>query len=541
MPYYTQEENILAAVYMRLSREDSTLGESNSITNQRMMLTDYVTSHGMTLVDEFVDDGFTGLNFNRPGFKALIEACEQQKVNCVLVKDLSRLGRNATEVGRYITEIFPRMGIRFIAVNDNYDSNDTEFAILDMTTPFKNLMNELYSKDLSRKIRASFEIARKNGDFMTGHPPYGYLRDPEDKHHLVIDPECAPVIKLIFDMKISGHNNSSIAANLNMMNVESPKQHMIRLYGLNYTEDDSSVWLPSSITRILANELYTGTMVSAKRCRPNYKIRKLKKNDKALWCRVENRHEPIVSKEIFNYVQDVCSRSQASTITGEVRPLTGFLRCPDCGMLMVHHGSPNSANEYCNCSSYLRKEGCCSHNMNLKRIESAVLGAIRVEIEYLVRARDKLRSQGVTSYRGETLRKLDADIAEILNEERRYMNLKTHLYEDKVNGIVTVDEYKELDRHFTESLTAVESRIAEMQEERNRVSSEQMNIIPWIDSIMQFRGTEELTRKAVIMMIDYVYIHKNKTVDVHFRYQDEINDLMTITIQNVEKNEEESA
>ena len=541
MPYYTQEENILAAVYMRLSREDSTLGESNSITNQRMMLTDYVTSHGMTLIDEFVDDGFTGLNFNRPGFKALIEACEQQKVNCVLVKDLSRLGRNATEVGRYITEIFPRMGIRFIAVNDNYDSNDTEFAILDMTTPFKNLMNELYSKDLSRKIRASFEIARKNGDFMTGHPPYGYLRDPEDKHHLVIDPECAPVIKLIFDMKISGHNNSSIAANLNMMNVESPKQHMIRLYGLNYTEDDSSVWLPSSITRILANELYTGTMVSAKRCRPNYKIRKLKKNDKALWCRVENRHEPIVSKEIFNYVQDVCSRSQASTITGEVRPLTGFLRCPDCGMLMVHHGSPNSANEYCNCSSYLRKEGCCSHNMNLKRIESAVLGAIRVEIEYLVRARDKLRSQGVTSYRGETLRKLDADIAEILNEERRYMNLKTHLYEDKVNGIVTVDEYKELDRHFTESLTAVESRIAEMQEERNRVSSEQMNIIPWIDSIMQFRGTEELTRKAVIMMIDYVYIHKNKTVDVHFRYQDEINDLMTITIQNVEKNEEESA
>ena len=142
-----------------------------------------------------------------------------------------------------------------------------------------------------------------------------------------------------------------------------------------------------------------------------------KKNDKALWCRVENRHEPIVSREIFNYVQDVCSRSQASTITGEVRPLTGFLRCPDCGMLMVHHGSPNSANEYCNCSSYLRKEGCCSHNMNLKRIESAVLGAIRVEIEYLVRARDKLRSQGVTSYRGETLRKLDADIAEILNEE----------------------------------------------------------------------------------------------------------------------------
>ena len=535
MPYFTQEENILAAAYMRLSREDSKLGESNSITNQRMMLTDYITSHEMTLVDEFVDDGYTGTNFARPGFKALMDACEQGNVNCILVKDLSRLGRNATEVGRYITEIFPRMGIRFIAINDNYDSNDTEFAILDMTTPFKNLMNELYSKDLSRKIRATYDIARQNGDYMGGHPPYGYLRDPADKHHLIVDPECAPVIRHIFDMKISGLSNSVIADTLNMMNVESPKHHMVRLYGLNYTEDEESgVWLSSSITRILANELYTGTMVSAKRGRPNYKIRKLKGNAKEMWCRVENKHEPIVSREIFNYAQDVCSRSQASTITGEVRPLTGFLRCPDCGMLMIHQGSPNSANEYINCSSYVRKEGCCSHNLNLKRIESAVLGAIRVQIEYLVRARDRLKAEGVTSYRGDTIQKLDAEIEKVLKEEKRFMNLKTHLYEDKVNGIVSADEYKELDRHFTESLTAVEGRIAQLQAERERVSTEQMNIIPWIESIMQFRGLEKLSRRAVIMMVDYVYIHKNKTVDVHFRYQDEIRDLMTATIQRVE-------
>ena len=537
MPYYTQEENILAAAYMRLSREDSKLGESNSITNQRLMIKDYIESHEMTFVDEFVDDGYTGTNFERPGFKALMEACQQGRVNCILVKDLSRLGRNATEVGRYISETFPTMGIRFIAINDNYDSNDTEFAILDMSTPFKNLMNELYSRDMSRKVRAAFEVCRQNGDYIGGLPPYGYRKDPADKHHLMIDEECAPVVRLIYDLKISGLSTSAICDHLNLTGVEPPRQRLERLYGkeMQGSQETPAVWLQASVSRILSNEIYTGTMVSAKRARPNYKIRKLKANDKALWCRVEGTHEPIISKEIFDYVQDNSSRAQPALLTGLVRPLTGFLRCPDCGMLMLHFGSQNSKNEYYNCSSFVRKEGCSSHNLNLKRIEGAVLGAIRMEIEYLIRARDKLKASGVTSYRGETLAKLDAEIEEVLKEERRFMNLKTHLYEDKVNGIVSAEEYKDLEQHFSESLREVEEKIAALQEKRNAICNEQMNIIPWIDSIVQFRGIEKLDRRVVVMMLDFVYVHKNKSIDVHFRYQDEIKDLMTATIQRVEE------
>ena len=538
MPYFTQEEVIKVGAYMRLSREDEGANkESNSIATQRALITDYVNSHDMTLVDEYVDDGYTGTNFNRPGFKALLEDCKTQKVNCVIVKDLSRFGRNATEVGRHLLETFPRMGVRFIAITDDHDSNNDPFTLLDIGITFKNLINEWYSADISRKVRAAFEVMRNKGDFLCGIPPYGYMKDPNDRHHLIIDESRAPVIRLIFDLKMAGYGNDAIARFLTAKEIETPGQRLNREAGIGRVVDEDAEWLPTSVVNILQNETYTGTMVSAKRGRPNYKISKLKSNDKVIWTRVEGKHEAIISKEIFNYVQDLFTRSQSSMVTGKVRPLTGFVRCPDCGMLMIHFGSPNSRYEYFNCSSHIRHEGCFSHNITQKKLEGAVLGAIRMQIEYLVRARAAFEESGESSYREDSIKRIEAEIDEQVRQEKRLMDMKAGLYRGVSKGNLPPEQFKHMEAHYSGLQKNVEEKIRELQEERNRIFREQMNILPWIDSIMKFRNLKELTRESVIMLVDFIYIHKDRTVDVHFRYHDEITDLLSTTMKRVMKEE----
>ena len=217
----------------------------------------------------YLDDGFTGTNFDRPAFKALIEdiKCRSRRLNCVVVKDLSRLGRDAVMAGRHIDEIFTQMGIRFIAIGDSYDSNDTLYTGLDMTAPFKNICNEMYARDISRKIRVVNDIKRERGDFMGGHPPYGYIRDPEDKNHLIVDEVAAPVIRTIFDMKMNGYGCVTIAKKLNEMGVETPLQRLKRTSGRNFAftdeEIENSRWRDCVITKILQNETYTGKVENA--------------------------------------------------------------------------------------------------------------------------------------------------------------------------------------------------------------------------------------------------------------------------------------
>mgnify|MGYP002623416038 FL=1 len=527
MPYFKQQEVINAGIYMRLSVEDERLGESNSIKNQRMLLTDFVREKNMTLVDEYVDDGFSGTNFNRPGLKALMEDCRTQKINCILVKDLSRLGRDMTQVGRYIDETFPQMGIRFIAVNDSYDSNNNEYTGLDMVTPFKNLCNELYARDISKKIRATLDIAQKKGLVWGGQPPYGYMRDPEDAHHLVIDEPAAPVIRLIFELKIAGRNAQAIAKYLNDEGFETPEQRVKRLGMSKKTQEevDGSLWKVATVSRILRDETYIGTVVSRKRQQPNYKIKTQKHNARESWIRVPGMHEPIITQEVFDYVQDLYERIHTSTAEGTVRPLTGFLRCADCGMLMNYKGSLNAKYQYIACSSYLHKEGCTPHHMNLKTVKGKVLAAIRELVEFLVRVRPMIAQDTDATYRKMRMDAIGERISAVVDEEKHLMALKTRLLEDRAHGMIPNTEYDEMSRYYTEALEDAERKIRELQDEKSRMFAEQKNVLAWMDSAIEFRGLQELTRKAVVIMIDYVYIGEGKSVDIHFRYREQLADI----------------
>jgi site-specific DNA recombinase len=338
--YLKSQNSFLAALYMRLSKDDGDKVESDSIRNQRSLLRDFVKQHSdITLVKEYVDDGFSGTNFERPDFQRMLEDARNHKINCIIVKDLSRLGRNYIETGRYLEKIFPVLGIRFIAVNDHYDSADTTNDSDQIIVPFKNLVNDAYCRDISIKIRSQLDIKRKKGQFIGNYAGYGYFKDPKDKNHLVIDEYAAEIVRMIFNMKIDGYSAKNIAARLNEMGVLIPAEYK-RACGFNYSSGfmagKKPKWDVSSVLRILKNELYTGTMVQGKTRKINYKVNVRQKIEPENWIRVEGTHEPIVSKEIFECVQKLMELDTRTSPEEEsIYEFSGLLRCGDCGQNLV--------------------------------------------------------------------------------------------------------------------------------------------------------------------------------------------------------------
>ena len=294
---YFNQKSILAADYLRLSREDGDKLESDSIRNQRSLINDFVKQHKeIQLVEEYIDDGYSGTNFDRPAFQRMLEDVKRKKINCIIVKDLSRLGRNYIETGRYLEKIFPFMGVRFIAITDHYDSATGSDDADQIIVPFKNLINDAYCRDISIKIRSQLDVKRKNGQFIGNFAAYGYLKDPEDKNHLIVDEYAADIVRLIFNLKIDGYSSQRIAAQLNKMGVLPPLEYK-RSRGMNYNSGFRSgsdpKWAVTSINRILQNELYIGTMVQGKNRKINYKVKKSSPIARENWIRVEELYEYI--------------------------------------------------------------------------------------------------------------------------------------------------------------------------------------------------------------------------------------------------------
>lgn len=286
--YYKEKKNkgIRAAAYLRLSIEDGDKAESNSIGNQRELIQNFVAERPeLHLVGEYADDGYTGTNFERPGFTQMMEDIQSDKINCIIVKDLSRLGRNYIEMGKYLERIFPMMGIRFIAINDNYDNANTESSDSDsIVVPFKNLLNDSYCRDISIKVRSQLDIKRRKGEFIGGYAVYGYSKDEQNKNRLVVDEYAADIVRSIYRRKLEGMSANSIADQLNSEGVLAPSEYK-RLCGLNYHSGfktgTHAKWQAIQVLRILKNEVYTGTMVQGKRQKINYKIKKIRDVDES--------------------------------------------------------------------------------------------------------------------------------------------------------------------------------------------------------------------------------------------------------------------
>lgn len=338
--YFQKNQKFLCGDYLRLSREDGDKLESDSIRNQRELIQDYHRKHPeIQVVEEYVDDGYSGTNFDRPAFSQMLEDAKKKKINCIIVKDLSRLGRNYIETGRYLEKIFPFMGIRFISINDHYDSADEDRDNDHIIIPFKNLINDAYCRDISIKIRSQLDVKRAHGKFIGSFAGYGYLKDPADKNHLIIDEYAAEIVKLVFNLKMDGMSSQHIAQRLDEMGVLPPMEYK-RMCGMNFNSGfragADECWSAVSVNRILKNELYTGMMVQGKRKKINYKVKQSRDIAADDWVRVEGTHEAIIPKEMFEQVQGLLELdTRTAPEQDRVYLFSGFVRCGDCEQNMV--------------------------------------------------------------------------------------------------------------------------------------------------------------------------------------------------------------
>lgn len=366
--------NYKAAAYLRLSKEEyNNEKESNSIINQRQIIDNYLKEHKeYKLVDYYVDDGYSGTNFDRPEFQRMLKDIKNKKIDVIIIKDLSRLGRNYIETGNFVEVVFPAMGLSVISVDENYEMDSLDYYGSDYV-PLKNLFNDMYAKDISKKVRSSLIVKKHNGEFVGKLAPYGYIKDPKDKHKFLIDKNVSHIIKKIFDMILLGKSRKEIAEHLNNKNVLTPS--LYKLSNENKNNEDlirSKKWNAEIVNRILRNETYTGTLIQNIKTKPNYRTDKLIDVNKDEWIITENHHEPIISKDKFEEVQNILDKKKGSRNSEDI--LLSYLKCADCGSLVYLKNGKNK--KYYYCKNYIKHSKCTSHSVEREKLYNEVLQII---------------------------------------------------------------------------------------------------------------------------------------------------------------------
>jgi len=530
--FFYKENEVKAASYSRLSREDGDKMESDSIRNQKDLIADYAAQRGIRIVSEYTDDGYSGTNFDRPNFQRMMEDVKKKKINCIIVKDLSRLGRNYIETGRYLEKIFPFLGVRFIAINDHYDSADESGDADQIVIPFKNLINDAYCRDISIKIRSQLDVKRKNGKFIGSFAAYGYLKDPNDKNHLIIDEAAAEIVRTIFGLKLNGFSAQRISERLEEMQVAPPLEYK-RMCGLNFNSGFRSgrkpKWSIVTVNRILRNELYIGTMVQGKNRKINYKVKQSRPVDEASWIRVQETHDAIIPKPIFEIVQRLTELdTRTAPASDSVYTLSGFLRCGDCGQNMIRRTvvKKDKPYNYYYCSTYKRGDGCTSHNISEAKLMTNVLAVVQHQIRLLVEADRILSAIDELPTQNLGVKSVDTQIAALEAEIERYKDLKSKVYKDMTDGIVSHDEFKDINTRFTDKINSAKTAQEELIVKREKLLSRENNSRPWMETFREYRNVSELDRKLIASLIASIVVYDTDTVEIHFHYEDEIQEML---------------
>lgn len=519
-----------AAIYVRLSKEDGDVAdagkkESNSISNQKSLIRDFLKDkEDIEIVSERVDDGYSGSNFERPQFQLMMDDIKKGIVDCVVVKDLSRFGREYIDSGKYIERIFPALGVRFIAINDHIDSlNDGRD---DIVVPFKNLMNDAYCRDISIKIRSHLEVKRKNGDYIGAFTPYGYLKDENDKNRLIPDTYAAGIVKEIFRMKIGGMSQSAIAAYLNDHGVLSPMEYKhslgIRIQD-NFKTHEQAEWSAMSVRRILENEVYLGTLVQGKHTTPNHKVKKLIDKPKEEWIRIERNHTPIIGERDFLLVQKLLGMdTRTSPYEKEVYVLSGLVICGDCGAPMIKRDVPAGGKVYSYyiCSRNNATKKCGTHRIPREKLESLVLQILQVHIANILDMKRILEYINVVPFQELDIKELEArkDVKE--QEIVRCKEMRNLLYEDLKDGIVSKEDYAELYEGYNEKRRRAEEEIRSIQHEIKDILESKTEKYQWLDYFADHRNIEHLTRTVAVELIDCVKVYDKKHIEVVFHFDD---------------------
>lgn len=517
-----------ATLYLRLSRDDGDKEESNSITGQRELLRDFLANHSD--IREYtirVDDGWSGSTFERPGFQKMMEDVKAGRTNCIVVKDLSRFGRNYLDAGEYIEKIFPFLGVRFIAVNDNYDSLGGKKSSDDLIIPFKNLINEAYCRDISVKIRTQLEIKRKKGQYLGSFATYGYLKDEQDKNKLVVDEFAADIVRDMFQWKLEGVSPQDIANTLNRLGVLSPMEYK-RSLGMKFTTpfktNPKAVWSAATVIRILKNPVYTGVLIQGKATTPSYKVHKRVTKAESEWCVIENNHEAIVSQMLFDNVQKVLRLDTRRSPEDEAVTLfSGMVFCGDCGASMVRKTVPAGGKKYVYyvCSANKQDKTTCSpHRIRDNALEEIVLDSLKVHIQDVVDMSDLLAMTDTAPLRTAEAQKIQRQLDKKREEYEKLQKLLMSLYENLVGGILDREEYIRLKESFSSRASEAEKQMDALRDTLTNIR-EHGTENAWMEEFKRHRGITALDRSIVVSLIDKILVHEDNTIEIIYRWQDE--------------------
>ena len=464
-----------AALYIRLSKEDGDKGESNSVTSQRAILTEFLKLHpDIELYDIYIDDGWSGTNFNRPDFTRMMEDIYAGAVNCVIVKDLSRFGRNYTDSGNYIDNVFVKLKVRFVALNNGVDtaSNNMNAATQCISVGVTNVINESIAATTSVNVRGTLNVNRNQGKFIGSFPTYGYMKDPNDRHKLIIDEEVAPVVRSIFEKFIAGKSIIGIAKELNEEGIPNPSMYK-KLKGYNYKhpagKNNDGLWPDSSVRRILKNEMYIGNMVQGKNTTISYKIKQCRALPKEDWIIVENTHEPIVSKEMFQKAQSLFNKSiRVAPKKKEVDLFSGFVRCADCHRVMNKKTNAHSYATYhyyrCVTARKMKKSACSNHTIRIDKLEEAVLAVVQNMVDVAVEMDEIIQKINSCSTRKKETSHIKKAIETQMQEREKYTRMMVDLYPDWKNGLISQEEYLALKQTITDKIKTLDKTLENLNE-----------------------------------------------------------------------------
>ena len=508
----------ITALYCRLSRDDELQGDSNSIINQKAILKKYADDNGFGNTQFFVDDGYSGTNFDRPDWQRLIALAEDGAVETVIVKDMSRLGRDYLKVGYYTEVFFPGVDIRFIAINNGVDSanqQDSDF------TPFLNIINEWYAKDTSKKIRAVFKSKGQSGKPLCTNPPYGYMKDPEDKLHWIVDEPAAKVVREIFSLCVKGFGPTQIAKMLTERKVPTPTAHA-KANGINIPAapncSDDTIWHDSTIVRMLSRQEYLGHTVNFKTYRKSYKQRKQMHHDPSEWQIFENTHEAIIDKETFDIVQRIRDGRRRLTLMGEMPILSGMIFCADCGKKLYQvRGRCLPQKEYMVCSTYRKiKGGCSSHQIRNEVIEALLLDGIRNITAFAKEHETEFVEMLVKKSKAETDRSLRESKHELEQSQARITKLDgiiQKLYEDNLDGKISDERFSKMSANYEAEQQTLELRIKELSELIAAQKDVTSNVESFLKIVRKYTEIPELTAEIIREFIEKVYVYQSERID----------------------------
>lgn len=528
-----RQSDKITALYERLSRDDELQGDSNSIVNQKAMLEKYAKENGFKNLQHFTDDGYSGTNFNRPAWQELISLVDEGKVATVIVKDMSRIGRNYLEVGMYTEVKFPNNDIRFIAINNGVDSDnqqDNDF------TPFLNIINEFYVKDTSKKIRAVMKNKGESGEYLTTNPPYGYLKDPDNpKKHWIVDEEAAQVVKRIFNLCMEGYGPSQIANILKADKIETPTVHWQKI-GRNApakpTEDPYG-WHSRTISGIFDKYEYAGHMVNFRTRKQSYKSKKQIDNPPEMWKIFKNTHEAIIDEETFKRVQELRQNKRRPTRTGKTNMFSGIARCAECGEKLYYCTMNNyeTRQDHFVCSTS-RKKGtdvCESHFIRAAVLEEGTLQNIQLVCLCVSAFEDEFRDALGALKSSETKKELDAKNRLLQKSKNRYSELDRlfkRVYEDYVNGNLSETRFQMLSEDYETEQAELKEKIEMLNKEIQEFQEKTDNVEKFIRTAKKYVGIEKLTPAILNDMVKAVYVHKTdkssgkrvQTVTISYNY-----------------------